>query len=153
VSLDADADADDDDDVDIDDDDDGIVVEDIGICIVDSSSPGDVNEDERIPVRYSRRSLILLLFLVPLFVDVNDEKIVEEEFIMFGKTADDDDDDIDTSSYDDDPAAAAADGCPDPDLLFTLSVPDPDPCPDDDDDDGNCINNFVIVLLISFCNL
>lgn len=143
MSLDADADADDDDDVDIDDDDDGIVVEDIGICIVDSSSPGDVNEDERIPVRYSRRSLILLLFLVPLFVDVNDEKIVEEEFIMFGKTADDDDD-----------PAAAADGCPDPDLLFTLSVPDhdPDPCPDDDDDDGNCINNFVIVLLISFCN-
>ena len=79
----------------------------------------------------------MLLFLVLVFVvDVNnDEKIEEEDVIMFGKTED----------ADADAAADAAAACPD-DLDLDMSGID------EEDMSGNWINNVVIFLLISFWN-
>ena len=81
----------------------------------------------------------MLLFLVLVFVvDVNnDEKIEEEDVIMFGKIED----------ADADAAAADAAACPD-DLDLDMSGIDDD----DEDMSGNWINNVVIFLLISFWN-
>ena len=78
----------------------------------------------------------MLLFLVLVFVvDVNnDEKIEEEDVIMFGKIEDADAD-----------AADAAAACPD-DLDLDMSGID------EEDMSGNWINNVVIFLLISFWN-